>query len=390
MTGNDWLRSSNDDYGSGSIVDSENEAAGDRTPAVEDQYDGLHCSGTLEGTLRTIVEVSGRDMRRKKFLLGSVFNAAAFSEPALLALTVPPAASTARTGGRRVGMADVEILTEQVTQLRQLDYRYGSGRLREQVVSLLHREANQLLHGTYSDKTGKALLTAVAQATKLAAYTAAGDRLYAANVLGLMSHMTVQIGHNALTERDRLRNGRQGVALARAGLAVAQGTVTPALAAELHAKEARGLALSGDVRAARRAVLEAQRCYESMSPDGEPPWQDFYTEAAFAADLGMCLSDLGEADQAIKLSTVAVRDYEPWRVRARCFAQTDLAGAHLLGNDLEQAAAVGRDAVRTAAQVSSTRTLDRLRGVVKVPTTWCHVIKFGDWVLLRFTGGTGR
>jgi hypothetical protein len=56
-----------------------------------------------------------------------------------------------------------------------------------------------------------------------------------------------------------------------------------------------------------------------------------------------------------------VRDYEPWRVRARCFAQTDLAGAHLLGNDLEQAAAVGRDALRTAAQVSSTRTLDRLR-----------------------------
>ena len=21
-----------------------------------------------------------------------------------------------------------------------------------------------------------------------------------------------------------------------------------------------------------------------------------------------------------------------------------------------------------------------MRGVVKVPTTWCHVIKFGDWV----------
>jgi hypothetical protein len=69
-------------------------------------------------------------------------------------------------------MADVEILTEQVTQLCQLDYRYGSGRLREQVVLLLHHEANQLLHGTYLRrpdlfaKTGKALLTAVAQATK--------------------------------------------------------------------------------------------------------------------------------------------------------------------------------------------------------------------------------
>ncbi|MGH3899381.1 MAG: hypothetical protein ACRDTA_14295 [Pseudonocardiaceae bacterium] len=196
----------------------------DRAPVSEDLHEGLHCSGTLDGTLRMVVELSGRDMRRRKFMLGSAFSAAALSEPALFALTVPPAESTARAGGRRVGMTDVEILTEQVTQLRQLHHRYGSGRLREQVVSLLHREA-----GTYSDKTGKALLTAVAQATKLAGFTAAdvgraalaqryfiqgldlamaaGDRLYAAAVLSEMSRMTLQTGWNALTEQDRLRNG---------------------------------------------------------------------------------------------------------------------------------------------------------------------------------------
>ncbi|MGH3804422.1 MAG: hypothetical protein ACRDTD_30645, partial [Pseudonocardiaceae bacterium] len=211
----------------------------DRAPVLEDLHDGLHCSGTLDGTLRTVVELSGQDMRRRKFLLGSAFSAAAFSEPALFALTVPPAQSTARAGGRRVGLADVEILTEQVTHLRRLDFRYGSGRLREQVVSLLHHEADQLLHGTYSAKTGKALLTAVAQATKLAGTAAgdvgraalaqryyiqgldlamaAGDRLYAALVLNEMSRMMVQLGQNALTEDDRFRNGRQAVALARAG-----------------------------------------------------------------------------------------------------------------------------------------------------------------------------
>ena len=47
--------------------------------------------------------------------------------------------------------------------------------------------------------------------------------------------------------------------------------------------------------------------------------------------------------------------------RPRCFAQTDLATAHLLGRDLEQAAAFGRDALRTASEVNSIRTLDRLR-----------------------------
>ncbi|MGH3717852.1 MAG: hypothetical protein ACRDRI_03245 [Pseudonocardiaceae bacterium] len=355
----------------------------DRAPVAEDPYDGLSCSGTLDGTLRTIVELSGQDMRRRKFLMGSVFNAAAFSEPALFALTVPPAQSTARMAGRRVGMAEVEILTEQVTHLRQLDYRYGSGRLREQVVSLLHREANQLLHGTYSEKTGKALLTAVAQATKLAGFTAAdvgrpalaqryfiqgldlamaaGDLRYAAAVLSEMGRLTAQIALNALTEDERLRNGRQTVALARAGLAVTQGTATPAQAAELHALEARGFALFGDVREARRAVLEAQRCYESVRPEDEPGWLGLYTEAAFAADLGKCLSGIGEHAQAIKLVTGVLRDYEPWRVRARCFAQTDLAGTHLLGRDFEQAAALGRDALRTAAQVNSARTLDRLR-----------------------------
>lgn len=41
--------------------------------------------------------------------------------------------------------------------------------------------------------------------------------------------------------------------------------------------------------------------------------------------------------------------------------QTDLATAYVVGRNYEQAAAVGRDAVRTAAQVSSVRTLDRLR-----------------------------
>lgn len=365
----------------------------DRAPVAEDPYDGLSCSGTLDGTLRTVVELSGQDMRRRKLLMGSAFSAAAFSEPALFALTVPPAQSTARVAGRRVGMVEVEILTEQVTHLRQLDYRYGSRRLREQVVSLLHREANELLHGTYSDKTGKALLTAVAQATKLAGFTAAdvgrpalaqryfiqgldlamaaGDRRYAAAVLSEMSRLTAQIAINALTEHDRLRNGRQTVALARAGLTVTQGTATPAQAAELHALEAWGLALSGDARAARHAVLEAQRCYESVRPEDEPPWLGFYTEAAFASDLGKCLSGIGEHAQAIKLVAGVLRDYEPWRVRARCFAQTDLAGTHLLGRDLEQAAALGRDALRTAAQVNSARTLDRLRTLQRQARPLC-------------------
>ncbi|MGH3931649.1 MAG: hypothetical protein ACRDTF_16945 [Pseudonocardiaceae bacterium] len=345
----------------------------DRTPPEEDRYDGLTCSGTLEGTIRTVVELSGRDMRRRKLLLGSVFSAAAFAEPALFALAAPPTEATARAGGRRIGMADVEILTQQVTQLRTLDCQYGSGRVREQLV--------QLLHGSYSAQTGKALLGAVANACWLAGYMAwdvgrpslaqryyiqgldlamtAGDRLYGAYVLSQMSWMTVQIGRGARTEHDQRRNARQAVAFARAGLNVARDAATPALAAQLHVTEGRGLGLLGDTGAARRAVLAAERHYERFRPDDEPPWLGFYTEAGFAADLGCCLRDMGDTDQATKLITQALGDVESWKVSGRCAIQTALATTHLLGR--EQAAAHGRDAVRTAAEVSSTRTLDRLR-----------------------------
>jgi hypothetical protein len=57
------------------------------------------------------------------------------------------------------------------------------------------------------------------------------------------------------------------VALARAGLTIAQDAATPALAAKLHAMEARGFALLGDAREVRHAVAVTQRCYESVSPE---------------------------------------------------------------------------------------------------------------------------
>ncbi|GAB3162134.1 hypothetical protein GCM10027059_14120 [Myceligenerans halotolerans] len=354
----------------------------DRTPA-SDRYDGLHCSGTLEGTVRTVVELSGRDMDRRKFLLGSAFAAATFSEPALFALTVPPEESTARDAGRRVGMPDVEIITENITHLRRLDNRFGSGRVRQQVLQLLNREASNVMHGSYSAKTGKVLLSAVAQASWLAGSMAAdvgrhslaqryyiqtlnlamsaGDRLYAANVLSHMSRMTVQIGQSATTDEDRIRHAREAIALARAGQSVAHNKATPVLSALLHAVEARGHALLGDGNSTRTAVLSAERSYERVQADSEPTWLSFYTQAELAADLGRCLRDVGEPEQGTSLITQAMDTYEPWRVRSRCFVQTDLATAHLVRGDYEHAAALGRDAVRTAADVASTRTLDRLR-----------------------------
>jgi tetratricopeptide (TPR) repeat protein len=357
----------------------------DRIPASDDRYDGLRWSGTLDGTVSTIVELSGRDMNRRTFLMGPTFSAAAFSEPALLALTVPPAESTARVAGRRIGMPEVEIINEQGANLRRLDCRYGSGRVREQCVQLLHSAADTVMHGTYSEKTGKALLSAVAQASWLAGNMAedvgrhslaqryyiqaldltmrAGDRIYAGYLLSQMARMTQRIGRSALTEHDRLRHARQSVTLARAGLGVTQGVATPLLSAQLHVAEGRGLALLGDRNVTRQAIREAERHYERSRPGEEPPSLTFYAGYSLAADIGRCLRNIGEPEQAVKMIGQAVDGVAPWQVRGRGFFQIDLATAHLASRDLEKAAVLGREAVRTAAEVSSTCTLDGLRAL---------------------------
>jgi hypothetical protein len=297
-----------------------------------------------------------------------------------LALTVPPAEHPAH---RRVGMTDVAILVEEIAHLRRLDHQYGSGRVRERVVQLLHREANTVRHGSYAEQTGKALLSAVAQISWLAGLMAAdvgrhalaqrfylqalnlamsaGDQLYAASVLCHSSRLTAQIGHRTMTRRDRVRYGREAVAQARAGHSIASRAATPVLGALLCAVEARGHALLDDASATRTSVLDAQRRYERTRPGEEPTWLGFYSAAELAADLGRCLRDIGEPTQAARLMTRALDGYEPWRVRSRCFVQTDLAAAHVIGREFEHAAALGHEAVDTVAQVDSARALDRLR-----------------------------
>ncbi len=238
-------------------------------------------------------------------------------------------------------------------------------------------QATTLLPGSYSDSTGRALLTAVAQAARLAAATAvdvgrpalaqryyiqalnlamhAGNRLLAASVLFNMSAVTILNAAGA-------RCARRAVALARAGLTVA-GTATPTLAAQLSAAQARGHALCQDSAASRTAVLEAQRHYERFHPDGEPAWLSFYTEAELAADLWRALRDSGEPAPAIQLMTRTLDSYEPWRMRSRCLVQTDLAATYLVDGDHEHAAALTRDALNTAGTVSSSRTVSRIQAL---------------------------
>jgi transcriptional regulator with XRE-family HTH domain len=353
--------------------------------ASADRYGDTDCSGRLVDTVRALAQLSGCEMDRRQFLAGTAFAAASFAEPALYALTDRPAERIARATGRSVAMEDVEIITESLRHLRKLDHRYGAGRVREQVVYLLNAGVSAVTDGSYSGKVGKALVGAVAQTSWLAGSMASdigdhslaqryyihtlnlavrgGDRQYAANVLSHMSRLTVQISNGARSDEERLRHARQATSLARAGRMIVGREATPVMSALLDAVEARGQALAGESGEARASVLSAEKHYDRARHADEPEWLSFYSEAELAADLGRCLRDSGDAREAAQLIGHALDGYESWRMRSRCFVQTDLASAHLVGGDYDQAAVLGHEAIETSMQVRSSRVLERIHSL---------------------------
>ncbi|MCP2329743.1 hypothetical protein [Actinoalloteichus caeruleus] len=346
-----------------------------------DTFDALRRASTPGGTMGTVVELSGRDLNRRNFLLGSAFTASAFAEPAWLALTAPPPEATAAVGsGRRIGTAEIKVLGEMVRHYESLQRRFGGGQVRDRVVRFVHDEARVAAEATYSEQHGRELFSTLAQATWLAGLTTAdsgrhalgqryyaqalhlatqaGDTLFAANVLAEMSRLTIDIG-NATSQATGAEHGPHAAALARSALRMTEGAATPRFAAWLHAIEARGLAFVGDARSARQAIEEAQRAFDRPGPP-EPEWLAFYGEPDLISDVGQCLRDAGRPQQGLALLEQAAAALPEDRVTARAKTRIHIAAAHLELGDYDQAESVAGQAFADMGELSSARTVDRV------------------------------
>ncbi|WP_285506776.1 hypothetical protein [Actinokineospora sp. NBRC 105648] len=324
-----------------------------------------------------MADLSEPTVERRGFLVGSLLAAAALVHP-----TAPPLRFvTARAGSTRIGMADAEAITSTAEHYRRLGNRLGGGMIREQVVRFVHGEATRALHGDYTQDTGRALFSAVAQATRLAGSMAAevgrhalaqryyvqafnlamhaDDRRYAAEVLTHASRLAVQNSQAAMDERDAHHNARHAVGLVRAAREVGAGA-TPVLTTQLHAVEARGLALLGDRAATTAAVDAALRAFDRTDPAREPAWLGYYSRTELYGELGQGLRDVGCPNRAVGMIEQALAGTDPWRTRSRAFAQTDLAMAYLAQGELEAAVSAAGTAVDIAEPVASQRIFDRL------------------------------
>ncbi|MFC7266704.1 regulator [Streptomyces lutosisoli] len=284
---------------------------------------------------------------------------------------------TERGPGQKVTGGDIAALRSVGELFRALDHAYGGGHARQALVRYLEHEAEPMLRGAYGEQTGRRLFAAAADLTRLAGWTsydiaahglaqryfvqalrlsqAAGDRAYGSYVLVTMSRQAVYLGH-----------GREAVQLARVaqqGVGSAAPSVVQAL---LHAVEARGHGVLGEVRACTASLVRAERALEaSRAGDEIPYWARFFDEAQLADEFGHCHRDLQQFRAAAQHAERSLQLRAPGYARSRLFCRVVLASARLGLGELDQACQLGAEAAGQAVEMRSVRAIEYVRDFEK-------------------------
>jgi hypothetical protein len=281
-----------------------------------------------------------------------------------------PAEPSAR--GIRIGISDVERFRATVAMFEQLDDRFGGGHARQALIQYLSTDADRMLNGKYDDATGRALYSAVGEATLLAAWMtydsapasalaqgyfvnalalaqAGNDRMLGASILDAMSHQATYTGRYS-----------DAANLARAALTGARGIAPPTLTGHFHMMEARALARLQDAKACGHALAEGTREFERGNPDDAPPWMRYFNESELSAEFGHCMRDLGRPSDAAQHATASLA-VDGGFARSDFFVTLVLADAHLAAGDLEEACKTSLHALHSGEQIRSARCVGYLR-----------------------------
>jgi len=275
--------------------------------------------------------------------------------------------------GPRIGIPDVERFRATVDMFAQLDNRFGGGHARQSLIQYLAIDGERMLRGQYTDAVRRALFSAVAEATLLAAWMsydsalhglaqryfiqalrlaqAGDDRLLAASILDAMSHQATFVGRFS-----------EAANLARAARSGTQGLATPTLTAHFYVMEARALARLGDARACDLALSKAVQEFERRNVEDDPEWIRYFDDAELAAEFGHCFRDLGRpVDASVYANQCLGTIDDGVYARSDFFATMILADAYVGAGELEQAGEVALRALTLGEQLRSARCVSYLR-----------------------------
>jgi tetratricopeptide (TPR) repeat protein len=330
-------------------------------------------SSTLSGFVERATALWRSDEQQRPHVLGAP---AVTGTPAVMPVweweNPPEDGDVSRSGLAQVNLADIETLKGARAHYELMYRKAGGIATRTRVVGFLNSETAPLLRGGYNDATGRQLHRATGGLVAIAGICA-----YDSNAQGLAQRYFHQALRLAKASCDRglgayviallvnqslfMREYRQAVAFAEAALRTAGREVTPALAADLYAMQAKSYAHLGDGASALACIRRAEKAADRIRRGSEPDETGYVQPGLVNVQVAEALLSMGDLTTAREHAAAAVdtRAHDRGRVHRLAI----LTHVELRQGEADRAVATAVEMAEQARGMESQRLRDRLRAV---------------------------
>lgn len=329
---------------------------GTRQPSVETAQ-ALDTALDAGGELARMVTVDTGGMRRRDFVAA-----------AGVAVALP---HQRLTFGRRVGADLPAQLVTRTARLRRLDDFLGGADTHRLYAAEVDSTKALIRDGSYTEKTGRALLAVLAEQAQLAGWAAfdAGlhddaDHLYRMSLAAAEDANDTALAGNAwaFIAYERLGRGQSGIDEAVAAVDTAGPAVTPGVRALLHCRRAWAHAVTGQAQDAETHLALAATALTEHDDRPEPDWVYWVDRSEVEIMTGRCWTVLRRPMRAITVLEQVLAAYDDTHARDKALYLSWLADAYLDAHEVEQACATAAHAMELSAGVGSIRPGQRIDG----------------------------
>ncbi|MET9762077.1 XRE family transcriptional regulator [Streptomyces sp. NPDC006372] len=276
--------------------------------------------------------------------------------------------------GSRVGGDYPERLRARTARLRRLDDVLGGGDTYRVYLGEYAATKRLLRDTTYTEHTGRALLSVLAEQAQQAGWAAfdggqhedatslyeasreaavdAGDAELAGNALAFLAYQTVNGDRQA------------GVDIASRSVDEAGPGAAPGVRALLYERLAWAHAVAGSDTETEQALEAAQTALAEAGSHRQPDWVAWVDQTELQIMAGRCWTELGRPLRAVPVLEAALAQYDDAHARDKSLYLSWLADSYLTAGEVEQAAAVTGRALDLASGVASVRPRQRLTPVL--------------------------
>ncbi len=282
---------------------------------------------------------------------------------------------TKPTLGRHISRDVPDQLRERTARLRRLDDILGGGDTFRVYLGEHQATMAILKNGSYTEETGRALLSVLSEQAQQAGWAAfdAGKHadargLYKASHQAATEAGDVALAGNALAflAYQKINGDRQaGIGIAIESCRTAGPDAPPRVRALLHERLAWAYALAGNASETERALNIAEAALSEDDQTAAPDWAAWVDRNELQIMTGRCWAELRRPLRAVPVLEDVLARYDDAHARDKALYLSWLADSYLAAGEVEQAAAVTGRALELSEGVASVRPRQRLSPVLQ-------------------------